>query len=67
MNDHPHADPNQNEDILGINSRAKSNSGKPHEVSIKDLASHHLTGEDRTRIEAACSPSEKKPRAQVVS
>jgi hypothetical protein len=48
MNDHRNADPNGNEDILGINSRPKAS----HEVSINDLASHHLTSDDRARIEA---------------
>jgi hypothetical protein len=52
MNDHD-ADPNGNEDILGIDSKSKArSSAKPHEVSINDLASHHLTSEDRARIEA---------------
>lgn len=52
MNDHD-ADPNGNEDILGIDSNSKArSSAKPHEVSINDLASHHLTSEDRARIEA---------------
>jgi hypothetical protein len=50
MTDNPHADHNDKDDILGIDST--KGSSNTHEVSRKDFASHNLTPEDRARIEA---------------